>query len=152
MAVWSFDPDDVAPAATAQTFALDGTRNGILYLGNGLFSWPRGYRSEGSGFATAPAPVASVLHDGTTGVAYSETISAVNGTPPYSFAITGGALPTSLSMSSSGGISGTPSAAGTFTFVVQVTDSGSLVGTQSFSITVSAPSSGGGEVSHTFVC
>jgi hypothetical protein len=46
---------------------------------------------------------------------------AVGGTQPYAWSATG--LPSGLSISSAGVISGTMSAAGTVSFVVKVTDS-----------------------------
>lgn len=63
------------------------------------------------------------LPSATAGVAYSATLAASGGTAPYSWAITSGALPSGLTLSSSGVISGTPSAAGTASFGVQATDS-----------------------------
>lgn len=57
------------------------------------------------------------------GSAYSFTFTAAGGTPPYSFALTSGSLPTGLSLNSSGTISGTPTTAQTTSFVVTVTDS-----------------------------
>ncbi|MBV9070854.1 MAG: S-layer family protein [Acidobacteria bacterium] len=55
----------------------------------------------------------------------------------YTFNVTSGALPTGLSLSSAGAISGTPSATGNFTFTVTATDTVSLcTGSQSFSIAI----------------
>src|SRR4051812_29205757 len=51
------------------------------------------------------APVLSIttltLPGGSTGVAYSQTVSASAGTAPYTFAVTSGALPTGLSLNAS---------------------------------------------------
>lgn len=91
--------------------------------------------------AYTPAPVGSVLKGATAGVAYSETITAQNGNSPYTFAITAGALPTGMSMTSGGIISGTCSTPATYTFTVTVTDVNGYTGSQSFSITVSAAAS-----------
>ena len=96
------------------------------------------------GSAFAPVPVGSILQGGTTGTAYSETITAQGGTGPYTYAVSSGALPAGLSMSSGGLISGTPTTTGTATFTVTVTDSASATGSQAFSIAIAAPSSGGG--------
>lgn len=96
-----------------------------------------------------PVPVASALKGGVTGSAYSETITAQGGTSPYTFAVTAGALPTGTSMSSGGVISGTATAAGTFSFTVTVTDSLSFTGSQAFTVAIAAPSAGGG--AYTFV-
>ncbi len=73
---------------------------------------------------------------------YSATIRASGGTQPYTFAITVGALPFGLSMSTSGVISGTPTQPfQTANFTVQVTDSGNPVqtATANFSMTVVEP-------------
>ena len=94
---------------------------------------------------TTSAPSALVistqsLSSGTTTVPYSATLAATGGTTPYSWSIASGSLPTGLSLSTSGVISGTPTVAGTFSFSVKVTDSGSPVqtATQSLSISITA--------------
>jgi large repetitive protein len=58
-----------------------------------------------------------------TGIVYSQVLSATGGTSPYTWSLTAGALPTGLTLSSGGTISGTPTAVGTCTFTVRVTDS-----------------------------
>ncbi|HEX5235127.1 MAG TPA: putative Ig domain-containing protein [Silvibacterium sp.] len=93
----------------------------------------------------SPVPVGQVLQGGIVGTAYSETISAQGGTSPFTFALqSGSSLPAGLSLSSAGVISGTPTAAGTTTFTVVVTDANGNSGTQAFTIIVAAASSGGG--------
>ena len=64
----------------------------------------------------------------TVGVAYSQTITASGGTAPYTYAITGGSLPTGLSLTANGTLSGTPTAAGPYSFTVTATDSSTGVG------------------------
>jgi hypothetical protein len=75
-------------------------------------------------FAAPPAPPlsisASVLPVGMVGVSYRQTPIASGGTPPYAWSVSAGALPVGLSLSSAGVISGTPAAAGTSSFTVQV--------------------------------
>ena len=82
----------------------------------------------------------SPLPNGTVNVAYSTTMSASGGTTPYTWAVTAGTLPTGLSLSSAGVISGTPTVAGTQTVTIQVTDNVAATASGSFSITVSAAS------------
>lgn len=69
------------------------------------------------------AVTTTALASGGVGVPYSATLSATGGTPPYTWSLVSGSLPPGLSLSSAGEISGTPSAAGSYSFTVQVTDS-----------------------------
>lgn len=92
----------------------------------------------------APVPVASALQGGYLSTAYSESVWAQNGTTPYTFAVTSGALPTGCTLNSSTGvISGTPTLVQTASFTITVTDAHGYTGSQSFSITIAAPSGGG---------
>jgi hypothetical protein len=77
---------------------------------------------------------------GTVGTPVSLTLSASGGTTPYTFSATG--LPTGLSISSSGVISGTPTTAGTFSVTATVHDAASHAASASFTWTIST--SGGG--------
>lgn len=60
---------------------------------------------------------------GVIGDRYEASLSATGGTPPYSWSLAAGKLPPGLSLSRDGTISGTPTAAGTYSFTVQVWDS-----------------------------
>ena len=84
----------------------------------------------------APAIVTETLPAGRIGAAYSGTIAAT-GWPVPTFAMVSGSLPGGLSLGADGVISGTPTAAGTFTFAVSATN---LVGsaTRDYSIAVDA--------------
>ncbi|MDY0906408.1 MBG domain-containing protein [Pedobacter sp. CFBP9032] len=55
---------------------------------------------------------------------YMQTLSAIGGNGTYTYGVTTGNLPTGLTLSSSGNISGTPTATGTFNFTITVTESG----------------------------
>ena len=84
----------------------------------------------------------SQLPAGLTGTAYPSTaLQASGGVQPYTWTYTG-SLPTSLSLSASGVITGTPTVAGTFNFTVKVTDSTKPTAgtaTAKLTITVSNP-------------
>jgi hypothetical protein len=86
----------------------------------------------------------STLANGAAGRSYSETLIATGGLAPRSFAITEGSLPSGLTISSSGVISGTiaPTAAvnSPYSFKVRVTDALGLTSSEvSFSLAVSVP-------------
>ncbi|MES2390227.1 MAG: putative Ig domain-containing protein, partial [Acidobacteriota bacterium] len=78
------------------------------------------------------------LVGGNVGTAYSASVVAANGTSPYSFAVTTGALPAGLSLATSGAITGTPTAAGTANFTVTVTDAGTKTAIANLSIAIAA--------------
>lgn len=65
----------------------------------------------------------ATLPSATKGTAYSQTIAASGGQAPYSYSVTSGTLPGGLTLSASGVLSGTPAAAGSFTFTVTAVDS-----------------------------
>jgi hypothetical protein len=72
------------------------------------------------------------------GFVYNTTnIRASLGVPPYSFAITSGALPAGLSMSpTTAHLTGMPTADGTYTFTVRVTDSCATTAFRPYTLTV----------------
>ena len=85
------------------------------------------------------------LAAGTIGATYSAALAASGGTLPYGWSISGGSLPTGLSLNSgTGGISGTPTAVGTFSFTVRATDSSSPQQTATESLSIVITGSGGG--------
>lgn len=92
--------------------------------------------------AYAPASPAGA----TVGVAYSQSIAgASGGTSPYTYTRTSGSLPPGITLASNGLLSGTPTAGGSYSFVVTATDSTSGTGPYSQSsslltMTVAAPS------------
>ncbi len=84
------------------------------------------------------------VNDGVAGRAYNVTLTASGGTPPYRWVLVGGALPSGLSLSINGTVSGIPNFAGSSAFVVQVIDASnpSHVDSKWFSVTIH-PSGGG---------
>ncbi len=123
------------------TFTVQGTDSST---GSGPYS-----ATSSTISLTIGAPTLSftptTLTGGTVGVAYSQSISGSGGTAPYgSFTLASGSLPPGLSLGSGGTVSGTPTAAGTYTFTVSAQDSstgsGPYSGTSStISLTIGAP-------------
>jgi Peptidase A4 family/Putative Ig domain len=121
----------------------------------------RGRRDEAQGSVTeaaavivppapAPAPAPAVpsllitttaLPNATEGVSYAATVAASGGTSPYLWSVASGALPSGLSLSPAGVVSGTPTSAGVGAFTLEATDAGTptQTATAALSITVIAP-------------
>ena len=97
--------DSSAPAQTA-------TQGYKIQIGAG----PRGSSGNTLSVATSSLPA------GTQNVTYNAALSAAGGTPPYSWTITSGSLPSGLNLSSNGEISGTPTLAEQSAFTVEVKD------------------------------
>lgn len=79
----------------------------------------------------------AVLPGGAVGTAYNQTVSATPAGGQYSFAVTGGALPAGLNLNgATGAITGTPTLAGVYNFVLQVTGFGSCTTAMTYSVTI----------------
>lgn len=76
----------------------------------------------------------SPLPPGTTTATYSATFKAVGGTGSYTFSASG--LPTGLSLSNAGLLSGLVKQPGTYTFSVQVTDTTPITASATYSLTI----------------
>ncbi|HET6210575.1 MAG TPA: Ig domain-containing protein, partial [Jatrophihabitans sp.] len=113
------------PAGTDDKVMLNGTE------------WLAGAGGGSTGGVTVTNPGSQT---GTVGSAVSLQLSASGGTAPYTW--TAGGLPTGLSASTSGLISGTPSAAGSYTVTVTAKDATGATGSASFSWTIN-PTGGG---------
>ena len=80
------------------------------------------------------------LPAGSAGTAYPDTsLSASGGVAAYSYAVTAGALPAGLALSSAGQLSGVPTAAGSFAFTVTVTDAYGQVGARAYILGIDVP-------------
>ncbi|MEZ0484992.1 putative Ig domain-containing protein [Fibrella aquatica] len=75
------------------------------------------------------------VQNGQVGTPYSQTVTASDGTAPYSYTLLG-TLPAGLNLSLDGVISGTPTTAATNSFTIKVTDSKSCSDTQPLTIII----------------
>lgn len=108
--------------------------------GSGPFSGLQAYTMTVAAPTLAVAPL--TLPTPTVGMPYSQTLTASGGMAPYTFSVMG-TLPAGLTLSSSGLLSGTPTAGGSYNFTVRATDSSSGAGpysaNQSYAMTMGAP-------------
>jgi hypothetical protein len=92
--------------------------------------------------SVAPASLSvstTFLPGGKVSMTYNHAVSATGGTTPYTWSRTSGSLPTGLTLSSTGQISGTPTVAGSFPFTVQVSDAAAHSLSANLSIIIAAP-------------
>jgi hypothetical protein len=84
------------------------------------------------------------VNDGVVGRSYKATLTANCGTPPYRWSLVGGLMPRGLDLSSAGVIDGVPAVAGSYSFALQVFDSGSPLRSDGrwYSVTI-RPTDGG---------
>jgi hypothetical protein len=78
--------------------------------------------------ATLPARAA--------GVAFSRQLTASGGLTPYTFTVHSGAVPPGVTLTAAGKLSGTPTATGSFRFLVRVTDKFAFAGTRTYTLTI----------------
>ncbi|WP_374500283.1 putative Ig domain-containing protein [Pseudoxanthomonas sp.] len=71
-------------------------------------------------------------------VEYTQALSARGGTAPYTFTLDAGTLPTGMTLSAEGALSGTPSATGSFEVTIRATDALGFSGTRTYALTVIA--------------
>jgi len=103
-------------------------------------------QAESIDVIAVPLISSPVMADGEVGVPYAVHPTLEYGTGPYAWSVTGGSLPGGLTINpSTGAVTGTPTASGTFHFVLTVTDAGGETATQTESVTIAAaPTAMGG--------
>src|SRR2546427_121211 len=159
---WNTVPISAPVAANAyywlayNTNGLAANTNNLRYDAGGATSawislepfgtWPGTFGPIGSAsryrasiYATLLSITSTSLPNGTVGVAYSTTFSATGGTPSYTWSLTTGSLPPGLALSTSGAVSGAPTAAGFSSFTIQASDSGGQKASQAFAVSVASP-------------
>ena len=83
----------------------------------------------------------ATLPAGTKALAYSQSLSATGGSGPYTYALSSGALPAGLALNTTtGAITGTPTANGLANFTVRVTDGNGDAGTRAYALNIGSNS------------
>ena len=94
---------------------------------------------------SAPAKLAiqtALLPGATAASAYSATLEASGGQPPYAWSIASGGLPAGLTLAANGAIAGTPPQSGSYSFIASVADSSNQKASQNYSLAVASNSTG----------
>jgi hypothetical protein len=130
-------------AQAGVTLGTGATLNGrALTTSAGSVTMNGGNTIGGCSAAGGPCPVITLspptLPNGTLTVPYSQTITASGGTAPITFTVTSGTLPPGLALSSSGVVSGTPTAAGSFSFTVRATDANGCFAVISYTVLIAS--------------
>ncbi|MEO4001766.1 putative Ig domain-containing protein [Mesorhizobium sp. CAU 1732] len=145
-------PDSVAVATPAAHGTATASGMTITYTSNAGFSGTDSFtytatNAFGTSLAatvtitvTAPTfaftPAAGALPAATASTAYSQMLAAAGGAAPYSYAITAGTLPAGLTLAADGTLSGTPTDAGTASFIVTATDAIGATGSAAYTLAI----------------
>jgi uncharacterized protein (TIGR03437 family) len=114
-------------------------RNAAITVGSQIFTV-----SQAAAGSASPLTIltSSPLPNGAAKSPYSIQLQATGGSPPYRWS--GAALPNGLAVSTTGLLSGTPTAAGTYAASISVTDAMGTVVTQNYNLTVASSLSNSG--------
>ncbi|MBX3717350.1 MAG: putative Ig domain-containing protein [Burkholderiales bacterium] len=137
-------PGGITATGGASPITVTGLTNGTTYTFTVVAKATATVSSDPSAPSnpvTPGAPVSVTVSPaspagGTVGTAYSQAFTAGGGTAPYAYAVTAGSLPPGLALAANGTLSGTPSAAGSFSFTVRATDANAQAGTVAASLAI----------------
>ena len=155
-AIWIGTQGDVnsehnnAKYGTCTSPAINGSLVALRAALNNQANWivddnvpPSFTQPTGCNYLSVLCPTITVTNPavttGTVNVAFSQTFTATGGTAPYTFT-TASALPTGLTLSPAGVLSGTPTQGGTFPIVVVAAEASGCSGTGStYNLVISCP-------------
>ncbi|MEY4071495.1 MAG: hypothetical protein RL721_2109, partial [Candidatus Eisenbacteria bacterium] len=78
----------------------------------------------------------AALPNGVAGIAYAETLTVTNGVAPVAFRVATGGLPSGITLTSNGVLSGLPTTPGDFAFTISAADADSIPGQRSYQVRV----------------
>jgi hypothetical protein len=92
--------------------------------------------SSGGGSAPLTITTSAILPAGAVNSIYSTSLVATGGTRPYVWSVISGALPSGVTMTTAGQLSGTPATSGPFSFCAKVVDAASESATGCFTLSI----------------
>jgi hypothetical protein len=127
----------------SNTGAITGTPNVARSYGFTITVTDKASATASQGYTVVISPAntltitTSSLPNGSVGTPYSQTVAVVNGTPPYTFSVSAGSLPSPLTLNvANGAITGTPNTAGQANFTITVTDNAGATASQAYMVTI----------------
>ena len=120
-------PDDITSNPFIVSMTFKSTDNGTAFML---------YESLCNGNIITMSGINQIIN---VSVPYFSQIAATGGNGAYSFTLTSGELPVGLTLSSTGIISGTPISTGDYSFTIEVSDSNSCLGEESYSLSIECP-------------
>jgi PKD repeat protein len=138
---WRFDdPISGANVSTASApthhFVTPGIYDVRLDVTDDEGSMARASVSINVSGPAAPAITTRALPEGQSGKSYSQALSGGSGTAPYVWSLDAGVLPSGVTLSAAGMLSGKPSQSGTFKFKVRMTDTNGAYALREFVLRV----------------
>jgi 6-phosphogluconolactonase (cycloisomerase 2 family) len=122
-------PGGTCDAQFTFTPSAPGSRTATFFITDNAGGSPQSVSLSGTGVSQLTVPATSLLA-GMVGTTYNAVLQATGGKTPYTWTKASGNLPTGVNLNgATGGISGTPTAAGTFTFTVSVKDADGFTAT-----------------------
>ncbi len=142
---WQVSTDGVSfsnvSGATSTTLTLSNVtlaQNGTRY--RAVFTNSCGTATSNPATLSLSCPAINLspttLPNASTGAPYSQTLATSGGVAPFTFSLIAGSLPTGLSLSAAGLLSGMPTQGGTFNFTIRATDANSCFGSRAYSLTI----------------
>lgn len=111
-----------------------GSRTGALTLDLNHLGAPSTHVINLNGTGEPVAVLPASLPGGQVAQAYSQQITAAGAAGPYTFFVSSGSLPPGLTLTTDGALTGTPTAAGSFSFVVKGASAGGEEGATSYTV------------------
>ncbi len=145
---WVFPTDIPVPGSTTIDITDLTTGTGALAAGAHVVvgSYPKGVSSTTTSANFGLGQIESGISIQTTSplssavknISYTQTITSTGGTTPLIWSVSSGQLPNGLELGANGSITGTPTAHGSSSFTVQVTDHDNRIASKSFTIQVAS--------------
>lgn len=132
-------PDGTCTLSISYRPTTSGLPTGLVSIVHNAISSP-----DTVALAGVPCPVITLspaaVPGGVTGTFYSQGFTPSCGTPPFTFAVSMGTLPSGITINTNAGvISGVPTVSGTNTFTITATDIFGNVGTHTYVLGIACP-------------